>query len=294
MKTMKKSETTIKLNMETITGGIDKTLSGGGNSTARYFTFDTKGERCYSHVAVCYHGISDHCPRDGEGGLGIAFQGYGGFRSGLKDRAAKEADLYTNQEYPFMVNGTGYTQESLEWLKGLLDPQGPFKTLLPCLLETKPEEIQARRAFIFPDTSSIPARLAWCFAIASRIGYSNARVLWRYLHLLEKGLDRRTAMLIAGGYEHQIKDGKPTGKLIKSYTCGFLGVDVTAYAGRFLASDPIVDEPSAKRNGTYNSSDVFKSGKIDMKNMIFEDWDEVISYTQARGLEQTQLLKAAA
>ncbi len=270
------------------------------NSTARYGTFTVTGAERSKNITVCFHQISGHCA--GAKGLVIGFQGYGGFDKeackGTQDRwrAAVEADLYDNLRYPFVNEDKGYyNKESLEWLKALLDPEGPFKTLLPLMAENTPEEVQARRAFIFPDVSLIPARLTWCFAIASRLGYANARSLWRYLHLLDKGLDRRTSMLIAGGFAHEIKNGRVTGKIIKNYTGGFLGVDVTAYAGRFLSSNPIIDQPYGKSDvGTYGSSKVFQSGKIDMKNLTFDDWEAVIAYTQARAIEQSEELRKAA
>lgn len=271
------------------------------NSTARYGTFTDTGAERSKHITVCFHQISGNC--SGAKGLVIGFQGYGGFdgqkcKESLKDRwaPADEKDLYDNVRYPFVNEDKGYyNKESLEWLKALLDPEGPFKSLLPLMAENTPEEVQARRAFIFPDVSLIPARLTWCFAIASRLGYANARSLWRYLHLLDKGLDRRTSMLIATGFAHEIKNGQVTGKIIKNYTGGFLGVDVTAYAGRFLSSNPITDQPYGKSAvGTYGSSKIFQSGKIDMKNLTFDDWEAVIAYTQARAVEQSEELRKAA
>lgn len=277
---------------------FDKTIDGmvasDANSTARYFTADSTGKLTGTRETVCYHAMPSAC--GGNQYLGIIFQGYGGFIDGKRWRAADEADLYTTVRYPFVAAAAGkYNKESLEWLKGILDPNGPFKTLLPLMMESDPEAVQARRAFIFPDISSLPARLTWCFAIASRIGFSNARVLWRYLHLLDKGVDRTTAILIAGGFEHEVRSGEVTGRIIKSYTSGFLGVDVTAYAGRFLGCNPIADKPfSQLASSTYGSSAVFLSGKMDLKKMTFDTWDEVIAYTQERGLEQTaEIAKAA-
>jgi hypothetical protein len=112
----------------------------------------------------------------------------------------------------------------------------------------------------------------------------------------DRGLDSRTSLLIAGGFEHQVVAGKLSGKIIKSYTSGFLGVDVTAYAGRFLTSNPVVDTTIGEGSNpnTYNSSKVFESGKMDLKKMTFDSWEEVIEYTQARGREQSQELKIAA
>lgn len=282
---------------------IDNLAGQKVNSTARYFYFDnTTGQTSGETATVCYNSISHGCGRGK--GLGLVFQGYGGFDkaacgSGKGDRwrAASESDLYTNIPMPFvMVDEGHYNKESLEWLKALLDPEGPFKTLLPIMLETDPEQVQARRAFIFPDTCLIPARLTWCFAIASRLGFANPRVLWRYLHMRDRGLDTRTALLIAGGFEHQVVAGKITGKIIKSYTSGFLGVDVTAYAGRFLSSSPVVDKTIGQHQNpsTYGSAKVFESGKMDLKKMTFDDWNEVIEYVQARGREQSQELKIAA
>lgn len=279
---------------------IDKSIDGLAgqkvNSTARYFYFNnTTGQTSGDTATVCYNSISYGC-KPGQG-LGLVFQGYGGFEKGDRWRAASESDLYTNIAMPFvMVDEGHYNKESLEWLKALLDPEGPFKTLLPIMLETDPEQVQARRAFIFPDTCLIPARLTWCFAIASRLGFANPRVLWRYLHMRDRGLDTRTALLIAGGFEHQVVAGKITGKIIKSYTSGFLGVDVTAYAGRFLSSSPIVDKTIGQgaNPNTYGSAKVFESGKMDLKKMTFDDWNEVIEYVQARGREQSQELKLAA
>lgn len=281
---------------------IAKLVDNTTNSTARYGTFRAGGKILNNHISVCFHQIAGNL--SGAHGLIIGFQGYGGFDEEAckigpdtdRWRAATEADLYDNKRYPFVNEDKGhYNKESLEWLKGMLDPEGPFKTLLPLMAENTPEQVQARRAFIFPDVSLIPARLTWCFAIASRLGFANARSLWRYLHLLDKGLDRRTAMLIATGFAHEIKNGQVTGRIIKNYTGGFLGVDVTAYAGRFLGSNPVVDLPFSQSNvGTYGSSKVFQSGKVDMKNLTFPDWDAVILYTQARAIEQTEELKKAA
>lgn len=279
------------LNMPELDKSIAAIADMKVNSTARYFSISADGTMDNSHVAVCFHSISGNVAEQNHKGFGIVFQGYGGFEKGDRWRAATEADLYTNIPIPFvMVDGGHYNKESLAWLECLLDPEGPFKSLLPHMLETDPEAVQSRRCFIFPDSSSIPARLTWCFAIASRLGFANPRVLWRYLHLLDKGLDKRTAFLISGGFEHQIVAGKPTGKIIKSYTCGFLGADVTAYAGRMLTSSPAAEKPGASKNGTYGSSEVFKSGDMDFKKMTFEDWNEVIEYVQQRGREQAAKL----
>lgn len=280
-----------------ITGCINSLVGSKGVSTARYFVFNEVGIVQQKCETVCYHAISNVCA--GQKGLGIAFQGYGGFDeshsgSGKGDRfrRATEADLYCNKTYPFVqADGGQYNEVSLQWLTAILDPEGPFKTLLPFMAETDPQKVQNRKCFIFPDVSSIPARLTWCFAIASRLGFANARVLWRYLHLREKGLDNRTAILVASGFEHEIKNGEVTSRIIKSYTGGFLGVDTTAYAGRFLTSSPVEDKPyKLSPVGTYGSAKVFESGKIDMKNLVFPDWDAVITYTQARGREQSEAL----
>jgi hypothetical protein len=286
---------------------IGKLVDKVSNSTARYGTFNADGSEIYNQITVCFHMISGHC--SGAKGLIIGFQGYGGFDaeackppegSALTDldrwRPAVEADLYDNLRYPFVNEDHGhYNKESLEWLKGLLDPEGPFKSLLPLMAENTPEEVQKRRAFIFPDVSSLPARLTWCFAIASRLGFANARSLWRYLHLLDKGVDRRTSMLIATGFANEIKAGQVTGRIIKNYTGGFLGVDVTAYAGRFLGSNPVCDKPFGQSSvGTYGSGKVFQSGKVDMKNLTFADWETVITYTQARAIEQSAEIAQAA
>jgi hypothetical protein len=264
------------------------------NSTARYATFNATQQTTTSGAEVCFHNISTRC--NGATILGIAFQGYGGFREGDRFRPAIESDLYTNITYPFVnYSGYHYNEVSLQWLECILDPAGPFKTLLPLMNTADPVKVQEQYGFIFPDVSSIPARLTWCFAIASRLGFANARVVWRYLHLLAKGLDKKTAFLIAGGFEHEVRDGVLTGKIIKSYTAGFLGVDVTAYAGRFLTATPVADKPYREFSpGTYGSSEVFKSGKIDMAKLRFDSWDEVIEYTQKRGREQSETLKIAA
>jgi hypothetical protein len=269
---------------------INTMAASAGVSTARYFTFKKNGDIVSQNETVCYHAIANYC--ESADGLGIVFQGYGGFDNGDRWRKASEDDLLCDRAYPFVNADMGhYNAESLEWLKALLDPEGPFKTLLPHMLETDPEKVQARRAFIFPDVSSIPARLTWCFAIASRLGYANARVLWRYLHLLEKGLSRPMAVLIASGFEGEIKVGEPTGRIIKSYTGGFLGVDTTAYAGRFLSCSPVEDKPFKDHKvGTYSSSKVFESGKIDMKNLTFDNWDAVIAYTEQRYSDQVKTI----
>jgi len=286
-------QTASNLNAE-ITKAIAKLADSKGVSTARYFTFNATGTGVRSHETVCYHAIASNL--SGQQGLGIVFQGYGGFDDGDRWRKATEDDLLCDRTYPFVNADKGYyNAESLEWLNFLLDPEGPFKTLLPHLMETKPEEVQARRAFIFPDVSLIPARLTWCFAIASRLGFANARVLWRYLHLLEKGLSRPMAVLIASGFEHEISAGKATGKIIMSYTGGFLGVDTTAYAGKFLSCSPDVDKPFKESAvGTYGSSKVFESGPKDLKKFThkFNDWDEVLAYVNERYDAQT--MKAAA
>lgn len=273
-------------------------------SSARFFWFDKTGTVHNHALDVCFNPLPSYAAaaRDKGGGIGIFFQGYGGFDDKNigpgKDRwrDATEDDLLTNKAIPFVMEDKGYyNKESLTWLEMLLDPSGPFKTLLPFLAENQPEQVQARQCFIFPDVSVIPARLTWCFAIASRLGFANARVLWRYLHMLDRGLDKTTASLIAGGFEHEIRNGEATGKIIKSYTCGYLGADVTAYAGRYLAANPEVDKPiSATCPSTSGSSKVFLSGKIDMKNLRFDNWDAVIEYCQLRGREQSAELTRAA
>jgi hypothetical protein len=193
---------------------------------------------------------------------------------------------------PFVMEDHGYYNEvSLKWLDCLLNPEGPFKALLPHMMENTPEAVQEHHAFIFPQVSSVPGSLLWCFAIASRLGYANPRVVWRYLHMLQRGVPKNLALLIAGGFEHEVKAGKITGKIIKSYTSGFLGVDVTAYAGRVTYADPVLDR--GLTSTTYGSSKCFLSGKLDMANLRFDDWDAVISYCQKRADEQKVTAKAA-
>jgi hypothetical protein len=273
-----------------------KDLDTKHRSSARFMYFDRDGKVGSATKDVCFNPLPDFASaasREG-GGIGIFFQGYGGFDTGDRWRAATEDDLLSNKAIPFVMEDKGhYGKESLTWLEMLLDPDGPFKTLLPLMLENEPEKVQARQCFIFPDVSVIPARLTWCFAIASRLGFANARVIWRYMHMLDKGLDKRTASLIAGGFEHEIRNNEPTGKIIKSYTCGYLGADVTAYAGRYLSANPEIDKPG-NFVGTNGSSKVFLSGKIDMKNLRFDTWDHVIEYVQDRGREQSAELKRAA
>ncbi len=263
-------------------------------STARYFTFRTIGDIVQGLIAVCFHAVHTYCQNSSVAGLGIVFQGYGGFLEGDRWRKATEEDLYTNKDMPFTMNDGGhYNDVSLAWLDGLLNPEGPFKDLLPLMAWNTPEEVQKNKCFVFPDKKVIPARLAWSFAIAQRLGFANPRVVWRYLHMLEKGVSKNMALLIAGGFEHEIVAGQLTGKIIKSYTCGFLGVDVTAYAGRMIYACPITDKPFKNSPvGTYGSAKVFESGKIDFKNLRFDNWDEVISYCQRRADEQFVEIKA--
>jgi hypothetical protein len=194
---------------------------------------------------------------------------------------------------PFVMEDQGYYGEvSLSWLNCLLNPEGPFKALLPHMMENTPEAVQESHAFIFPEVSSVPGNLLWCFAIASRLGYANPRVVWRYLHMLQRGLPKNLALLIAGGFEHDIKNGELTGKIIKSYTSGFLNVDVTAYAGRVVYADPILD--AKLTSSTYGSHKCFLSGKMDLANLRFDDWDAVIEYCQSRADEQYKEIKKAA
>lgn len=288
-------ETMSKIPMVKITEAING-LDKEGDSTARYLTFDVYGNVLLSTSAVCFYNISDKCRDSTVQGLGIFFQGYGGFDSGDAMRRATSGDLLACNQYPFKQIDKGvYNEVSLGWLTAILDPKGPFKDLLPLMYEIDPVAVQARRAFIFPDVSLIPARLTWCFAICSRLGFANARAVWRYLLLRDMGLDNVTSLLMSGGFEDEIRDGKPTGKVIKSYIGGYLGADVTAYAGRFLSSDPVKDQPfKLKQPGTYGSADVFKSGDMDLKQRTFDTWDAAIDYTQQRGVEQSQKLKAAA
>lgn len=265
-------------------------------STARYFTFNAAGRIEQDMAAVCFHAIHTYTSHQNVVGVGIVFQGYGGFISGDRFRKATEADLYTNVDMPFHMNDQGYYNEtSLAWLDVLLDPEGPFKDLLPLMAWNTPEEVQAKKCFLFPDKNVIPARLAWSFAIASRLGFANPRVVWRYLHLLEMGVSKNLAFLIAGGFEHEVVGGDTTGKIIKSYTCGFLGVDVTAYAGRIVYANPVKDKPfKESKVGTYGSAKVFECGKMDLKNLRFDNWQDVIVYCQSRADEQNKALQEVA
>lgn len=270
---------------------IHKLATAKNVSTARYFTFGKQGNIITDAIAVCFHAAPKLCSK--AQGLGITFQGYGGFKSGDRWREATEDDLLANKNIPFVMEDQGYYNEvSLQWLDCLLNPEGPFRALLPHMMENTPEAIQDRHSFIFPEVSSVPGRLLWCFAIASRLGFANPRVVWRYLHMLKKGLSKNMALLIAGGFEHEIKYGKPTGQIIKSYTAGFLGADVTAYAGRLVYADPIIDKGVV--SSTYGSSKCFESGKLDMGTLRFPDWDAVIEYCQRRADDQKATLKLAA
>lgn len=282
-----------KIPLVKITEAIND-LDKKNESTARYLTFDINGRVLMSTSAVCFHNIADNCKGQGVQGLGIFFQGYGGFDTGNAMRRATSKDLLACNKYPFIQIDKGvYNEVSLEWLTAILDPKGPFKDLLPLMYEIDPVAVQARKCFIFPDVSLIPARLTWCFAICSRLGFANARAVWRYLFLRDMGVDNNTSLLMSGGFEDEIRDDKPTGKVIKSYIGGYLGADVTAYAGRFLSSDPVKDQPfKHKHPGTYSSAEVFKSGDMDLKQRTFETWDAAIDYTQRRGVEQSQKLAA--
>lgn len=279
------------INMSNVFKVLKELTNNENRSTARYLTFDSRGGIFHSGFEVCYNSAPTYCQQSK--GFAIAFQGYGGFKEGDRWRDATEADLYTNQDMPFVMEDKGYYNEvSLKWLDCLLNPEGPFKALLPHMMENTPEEVQKRRGFIFPEVSSVPGSLLWCFAIASRLGFANPRVVWRYLHMLQRGVSKNMALLIAGGFEHAVQGGEITGKLIKSYTAGFLGADVTAYAGRILYADPVLD--AGLTGSTYGSSKCFLSGKMDMANLRFDDWDAVIQYCQSRADEQRKAQKKAA
>jgi hypothetical protein len=118
-------------------------------------------------------------------------------------------------------------------------------------------------------------------------------VLWRCFFLKAKGLDNPLALLMASGFEPQIVNKTPTGKIIKSYIGGYLGPDVSMYAGKFLGCCPDAEKPFGEHKaGTYGSADVFKSGEMDLKNRVFDTWDDAIAYTIARG-EAQNTAKAA-
>ena len=236
---------------------------------------------CYHQIASC---LGSH-PM-----LAVCYMGYGGFLKDDRWRPASLDDIATNREYPFVLTDVcHYNSYSLEYLKFLLDPEGPFKAVLPHLLETDPEKVQADRGFIFPDAQNLPPKLTWCFLIASRVGVANARVFWKYFLLKEMGFGSSMAALMAGGFDEELVkawDGNgyaKTGKIIKNYTAGWLGVDVSAYAKRWLNCDPMEEKPfHLNRVGPGGSAKVWEPEKPDFKTMRFDNWEAAAQYTADR------------
>lgn len=260
-------------------------------SSARYTTY--KNDKPYTTYGPCFHAISSQL--QGSKGLSVCFMGYNGFEKGETFRKATWDELTTDKAYPFpYTSACHYNEYSLEWLRFLLHPDGPFKSILPHLHETDPEKVQEQQGFIFPDAQALPGKLAWCFLIASRVGVANARVLWTYLLLREQGMSMDTASLLCGGFASEVVPEagsntklKTTGRLIKSYTAGWLGVDTTAYARRWLDHDPKSELPFKDTSQhTNGSAKTFLSGKVDMKNLRFDDWAAVEAYTMTRYEEQ--------
>lgn len=254
-------------------------------SSARFSSISAGGEP-YCNLGPCYHQIASILHMNPM--LAVVYMGYGGFLKEDRWRPATMDDLATNREYPFVLTDKAhYNSYSLEYLKFLLDPEGPFKAVLPHLLETDPEKVHADRGFIFPDAQNLPPKLTWCFLIASRVGVANARVFWKYLLLREMGMDMKMASLMAGGFDEElVKDGnsyKKTGKIIKNYTAGWLGVDVSAYANRWFACDPMEEKPfHLNRVGPNGSAKVWEPQKPDFQTMRFDSWQAAADYTMAR------------
>jgi hypothetical protein len=110
------------------------------------------------------------------------------------------------------------------------------------------------------------------------------------------------ASLLAGGFADEVipvagsnNDYKPSGRIIKSYTAGWLGVDTTAYARRHLDGDPLPELMFKESNQhTNGSAKAFLSGKVDMKNLRFDNWAAVEAYSASRYGEQTKARVEAA
>lgn len=269
-----------------------KSLSEESSPSSARFTVQANVNKSWNTVlGPCFHQIAAYLGNNRS--MAVCYMGYGGFIHGDRWRKATMEDLATHVEYPFVLTDVcHYNSYSLEYLKFLLDPEGPFKGVLPHLYSTDPEEVQANRGFIFPDAQELPPALTWCFLIASRVGVANARVFWKYLLLKEMGFDTKMASLMAGGFdEEMVKDAsgkfQKTGRIIKNYTAGWLGVDVSAYASRWLSCDPKNEKPFKEHKvGPNGSAMIWEPAKPDFKTMRFESWQAAADYTEGRVAQQ--------
>lgn len=279
---------------------IDKMATQKVASSSRYFGFKEDGSTTGTNLSVCFNSISRTLSEDYKG-LAVAYAGYGGCLNGEPFRWLEEAELSPHLPNPCRSGGDyHYGDYSRQWLEMLLEKDGPFETVTSKLLTRDPDEIQAMKGFIWPDVTGIDGRLLWCFCIASRIGVFNGLVLWTFLHMRKAGYDLRMSALVAEGFAPQVRkgaDGKlgPTGKYMKTYRGGFLGLDVSAYAHRWLAATPDINPEKyiPRQTGTNGSSQVFNSGDRDDKRQVFEDIPAVVSYLEARSEEQASAINGA-
>lgn len=133
----------------------------------------------YSHVGFTVMGGTDHpeiCYRPSADRLHVGRYDFFGLHYGgwTKDKP--------------MVHG--YGPEALLWLGALLNPEGPFKGVLPYLYHTDPAEVLEDKGFVFKGltpimvdkkiTPTLDRGLLWCFAQATRLMFENTKRMERF------------------------------------------------------------------------------------------------------------------
>jgi hypothetical protein len=68
------------------------------------------------------------------------------------------------------------------WLDHLLDPNGPFREILPHLYHTTTKEILEDKGFVIKDALSCNAGLLWTFLQATRLMYENFRRMAPFMY----------------------------------------------------------------------------------------------------------------
>lgn len=143
-----------------------------------------------------------------------------------------------------------HAKEVTVWLDHLLDPDGPFRLVLPHLYHTTAKEIIEDCGFVIKDASTVNGGLLWTFLQATRLMYENSQRMGRFMHGVNKGLDQPMALFCAfairpieqipGTYDYKISGLWNTGNSAHGEP---LGHGAYQLAENFLAGRVVRDMP---------------------------------------------------
>lgn len=120
-------------------------------------TAEGKTEACYAPPA---NKLNSECDQDY---FGLLYQGWSGKP---------------------MIQGMG--KEAVLWMEYLVDPEGPFKEILPFLYHKTAEEICDDNGILYYNLVDCNIALLWTFAQATRYMYENPGRMERFQYLVAK------------------------------------------------------------------------------------------------------------